>query len=318
MDMEKIKIGISSCLLGEKVRFDGQHKWDRYITGTLGKFFEWVPVCPEVEYGLPIPRETLRLVGDPAAPRLITRKTKVDHTDGMLRWADGRLTELAKEDLSGFIFKNKSPSSGMGGIKVYREKDGMPAGRGTGIYAGAFMRRFPLIPVIDDGRLHDLKLRENFIEKVFVYHSWQQFLANGPSVGKLVNFHTRNKLLLLSHSPKHYKILGQLVAKARQYSPEELYGEYVTHLMAAFALIATTKKNTNVLQHIVGYFKRHLTAEEKQELLEIIDNYRFGFLPLIAPIVLINHYVKKYEVGYLAGQTYLQPHPLELQLRNHV
>ncbi|MBN2433095.1 MAG: DUF1722 domain-containing protein [Acidobacteria bacterium] len=316
--MEKIRIGISSCLLGEKVRFDGQHKWDRYITGTLGQFFEWVPVCPEVEYGLPIPRETLRLVGDPQAPRLMTGKTKIDHTDGMLRWADGRLQELSKNDLSGFIFKSKSPSSGMSGIKVYRAEDGMPIGRGTGIFAGAFMRRFPLIPVIDEGRLHDLNLRENFIEKVFVYHSWQRFLADGPTIGRLVDFHTRNKLLLMSHSPKHYKLMGQLVARARQVPAAELYREYIGHLMAAFALLATTKKNTNVLYHIVGFFKKHLTPGEKQELIEVIDNFRFGYLPLIAPIVLVNHYVRKYDIDYLRQQTYLQPHPLELQLRNHV
>ena len=173
--MEKIKIGISSYLLGEKVRYDGGHKLDRYITDTLGQFFEWVPVCPEVEYGLSVPREAMHLIGNPGSPRLVTIHTGIDHTEGMLKWAKKKLKELEKERLCGFIFKSKSPSSGIGGVKVYTPS-GMPSQKGVGIFGGAFIQYFPLIPVIDEGRLHDPNLRENFIERVFVYKRWKEFL----------------------------------------------------------------------------------------------------------------------------------------------
>jgi uncharacterized protein YbbK (DUF523 family) len=171
--MEKIKIGISSCLLGKNVRYDGGHKLDRYITDTLGKYFEWLSVCPEVEYGLSVPRESMRLVGDPEAPRLITGKTGIDHTEGMLKWTENKLREIEKEELCGFIFKSRSPSSGIAGVTVYTSA-GMPSRKGSGIFAGAFMRHFPLIPVIDEGRLHDPALRENFIERIFIFKKWKE------------------------------------------------------------------------------------------------------------------------------------------------
>jgi uncharacterized protein YbbK (DUF523 family) len=200
--MEKIKMGISTCLLGEKVRYDGGHKLDRYITETLGQYFDYVPVCPEVEYGLPIPREALRLVGDPALPRLLTVRTGIDHTDGMLEWAERKLGELEPEELCGFIFKSRSPSSGLRGVKVYTAS-GMPSHSGTGIFANAFTRRNPLIPVTDDGRLHDPSLRETFIDSAFVYRRWQGLLKKGGQTRDLIDFHTDLKLLILAHSPKH-------------------------------------------------------------------------------------------------------------------
>ena len=315
--MQKIKIGISTCLLGEKVRYDGGHKLDRYITDTLGHYFEWVPVCPEVEYGLPVPRESMHLIGDPASPRIVTVKTGVDHTEGMKKWAEDKLRQLEKEDLCGFIFKSKSPSSGIGGIKVYTSS-GMPSNRGTGIFGGAFMRYFPLIPVIDDGRLHNPNLRENFIEQVLVYKRWKEFLKNSTKIRDLIAFHTHLKLLILSHSPKHYSTLGKLVAQAKKYKPDVLYSEYIRILMDGLRLLATTKKNTNVLLHIAGYFKKQLSSEDKSELLEVIDQYHKGHIPLIVPIVLINHYVRKFDEPYLKMQFYLNPHPIELMLRNHV
>ncbi|MBC6933918.1 MAG: DUF1722 domain-containing protein, partial [Candidatus Brocadia sp.] len=199
---EKIKMGISSCLLGEKVRYDGRHKLDRFITDTLGQYFEWVPVCPECEYGLPVPREPLRLVGRPESPRLITIKTGIDHTEKMLQWAEKKLGELEQENLCGFIFKSKSPSSGIVGVKMYTPS-GIPSQRGAGIFGGAFMKHFPLIPVIDDGRLHNPQLRENFIENVFVFQRWQK-IQKSKSINDLVEFHTNHKLLMLAHSPRHY------------------------------------------------------------------------------------------------------------------
>lgn len=314
--MGKIKIGISSCLLGEKVRYDAGHQLDRYITDTLGQYFEWMPVCPEVEYGLPVPREPMRLVGDPDSPRLITIRTGIDHTEGMLKWAEGKLKEIEKEELCGFIFKSRSPSSGIRGVKVYT-LSGMPSQRGIGLFGRAFMNKFPVIPVIDDDRLHDPGLRENFIERVFVYKRWQEFIKKGGLIRDLVAFHTEHKLLILSHSPKHFSVLGQLIAKPKHFKPEDLNAEYINLLMECLRLVATVKKNTNVLQHIIGYFKNQLSSDDKKELLEVIENYHKGYIPLIVPVVLVKHYVRKFNEPYLQRQYYLNPHPLELMLRNH-
>jgi len=314
--MEKIKIGISRCLLGDKVRYDGGHKHDRFITDTLGQFFEWVPVCPEVEYGLPIPREALRLVGRPEEPRLVTVRSGIDHTDGMIKWAEKRLKELEKENLSGFIFKSKSPSSGMQSVKVYTPS-GMPSQKGVGIFARIFMKQFPYMPVEDDGRLHDPLLRENFIERIFVFKRWQDLIAKGKSINTLVEFHTDHKLLIMSHSPKHTTVLGAIVAGAKG-TRDTVYERYFNTLFEGLSYIATVRKHTNVLYHLMGYFKKELTTDEKQELLEVIEHYHNGLIPLIVPIVLIKHYVRKYNQPYLKRQYYLNPHPIELMLRNHV
>jgi uncharacterized protein YbgA (DUF1722 family)/uncharacterized protein YbbK (DUF523 family) len=315
--MKKIRIGISTCLLGEKVRYDAGHKHDSYITGTLGNYFEWLPVCPEVEYGLSVPREPMHLVGEPSSPRLVNIRTGIDHTEGMRQWAGKRLRQLEKEELCGFIFKSRSPSSGIGGVKIY-SAEGMPVARGTGIFGGAFMHHFPLIPVIDEGRLHNPELRENFIEQVFVYKRWKDFLMKRSALSDFIAFHTNLKLLILSHSPKHYRTLGTLVAEAKGRQKEKLYGDYISILMEGLRLIATVKKNTNVLLHITGYFKGLLTSDDKRELLDIIDRYHNGYIPLVVPIVLLNHYVRKFDEPYLKSQFYLNPHPVELMLRNHV
>jgi uncharacterized protein YbgA (DUF1722 family)/uncharacterized protein YbbK (DUF523 family) len=313
----KIKLGISTCLLGENVRFDGGHKLDRFLTDTLGQYVEYVPVCPEVECGLPVPRESMHLEGDPDAPRLVTSRTKQDMTEKMVNWARRRVNELEKEGLMGFIFKSDSPSSGMERVRVYNEK-GMPVKKGVGMFAKAFMEHFPLLPVEEEGRLHDPKLRDNFIERIFALARWREVLAKGMTRGNLVDFHTRHKLLILSHNPKHYQMMGQLVAQAKAIPLKELYEKYQSVLMEALQLKTTPKKNANVLQHMMGYFKDQLSSDEKQELLEIIELYRSEYLPLIVPITLIKHYVRKYDETYLKDQNYLNPHPIELQLRNHV
>jgi uncharacterized protein YbgA (DUF1722 family)/uncharacterized protein YbbK (DUF523 family) len=315
--MEKIKLGISTCLLGENVRYDGGHKLDRFLTDTLGQYVEYVPVCPEVECGLPIPRESMHLEGDPESPRLVTSKTKQDMTERMVRWAKRRVVELEEEDLCGFVFKSDSPSSGMERVRVYNEK-GMPVKKGTGMFARIFMEHFPLLPVEDEGRLHDPELRENFIERIFTLRRWREVLTKRESRGNVVDFHTKHKLLILSHSPKHYQTMGKLVANAKEISIKELYQQYQTILMETLQLKTTPKKNANVLQHMMGYFKEQLSADEKQEMLEVIDHFRQEYIPLIVPITLIRHYVRKYDQPYLKEQVYLNPHPLELQLRNHV
>jgi uncharacterized protein YbgA (DUF1722 family)/uncharacterized protein YbbK (DUF523 family) len=313
----KIKIGISSCLLGNAVRYDGGHKLDRYITDTLGQWFEFLPVCPEVECGLPVPREAMHLTGDPDDPRLVTIRTGVDHTARMKRWANQKVAELEQADICGFIFKSRSPSSGMRGVKIY-DDSGMPHATGSGIFAHAFMKRFPLFPVVDEGRLHDPALRENFVERVFVYRRWQEHLASDPGLGGLVAFHSDHKYLLMAHSQRHYRELGSLVAAAKKLPRKELHSRYLAGLMEGLGFIATPKKNANVLQHMAGYFKKRLSTDEKQELQEVIAAHRDGLVPLIVPITLLKHYVRKYREPYLERQVYLNPHPQELMLRNHV
>ncbi len=313
---QTIKIGVSSCLLGKEVRYNGGHSHDRYITGTLDQYFTFVDVCPEVEAGFGTPRETLRLVGDPESPRLLTSKTRKDCTDTMLNWAQKRVEELAGENLCGFIFKSKSPSSGMERVKVYTEKGFPGSNKGIGLFARAFMARFPLIPVEEEGRLHDAALRENFIEHIFALKRWRQVAEEKKSRGQLVAFHTAHKLQVMSHSLQHYRDMGRLVAGAGELSLPDIYREYESLFMEALSRKATVKKNVNVLQHMAGYFKKQLSRDEKQELQEVITQYHKGYTPLIVPITLFNHYVRKYDQEYLQKQSYLNPHPIELKLRN--
>lgn len=315
--MKKIKIGVSSCLLGHPVRYDGGHKLDRFLRDTLGQYVDYVPVCPEFECGLGVPREAMRLEGNSNAPRLMTRETRKDLTETMFAWAQKRVVDLEEEKLCGFIFKSDSPSSGMERVKVY-DTHGMPAKTGVGIFARLFMEHFPLLPVEDEGRLHDPLLRENFIERIFTLNRWRKAIAAEARRATVVDFHTRHKLLLMSHGLKHYSLMGKLVADQKKWPVPELLMQYEAMLMEALKLKTTLKKNVNVLQHIMGYFKKDLSPGEKQELLDVIEQYKQGFLPLIVPIMLLKHYVRKYNQPYLGEQVYLNPHPLELQLRNHV
>jgi uncharacterized protein YbbK (DUF523 family) len=232
---EQIKIGISSCLLGNRVRYDGGHKLDRFLRDTLGQYVSFVPVCPEVECGLPVPRESMHLTGTPDAPRLVTTRSGVNHTDRMLRWARQRVTQLEKENLCGFIFKKGSPSSGMVRVKIYNDA-GMPYQTGSGLFAKAFMDHFRRIPVEEEGRLHDPSLRENFIERIFALRRWRSLLDTGRSLGNLVAFHTREKLLLLSHSPNHYRAMGKLVADGKQHRTEDLFDAYESAFGEALSL----------------------------------------------------------------------------------
>ena len=314
--MSTIKLGVSACLLGQPVRYDGQHKLDPFLRDTLGAYVEYVPVCPECEAGFGVPREAMRLEGDPASPRLVTVQTRVDHTDRMNAWARKRVQELEAEGLCGYIFKSKSPSSGMERVKVYNDK-GVAVKAGVGLFAAAFMAHFPLLPVEEEGRLQDPELRENFIERIFALQRWRDMLASGRTMRNLIAFHAAHKYLLLSHGDALYREMGRLVAGGGTLPPGERFPQYETLLLRALALKATRCKHVNVLQHILGYFKKQLDADEKQEMLEIIDQYAQGLVPRIVPLTLLNHYVRKYQEPYLATQVYLRPHPIELQLLNH-
>ena len=313
---ERIRLGISACLLGQKVRFDGGHKFDPFLVNTLGQFVDYVPVCPEVESGFPVPREAFRLVGNAAAPRLLTRQGGVDSTAQMERWLVKKLPQLERENLCGFIFKSKSPSSGMERVKVYNEK-GVAEKNGVGIFARALMERLPLLPVEEEGRLQDIDLRENFIVRIFVYRRWRELLAGGVTAGRLVDFQRRHKLLLMAHSPEMARRLGKLVAEAGSRPAAAIFPEYERLLLTALKQKATVRKHVNVLQHMFGYFKKQLDDFEKKELLAVIENYRKNLIPLIVPLTLLKHYIDKFAQPYLSDQYYLDPHPLELKLRNH-
>ena len=297
--MEKIRMGVSSCLMGEKVRYDGQHKHDSYITGVLSGWFEFVPVCPEFELGLGVPREAMRLEGDPAHPRLVTNKTGRDLTDSMLAWCRRRVKELEQENLCGFIFKSKSPSSGMERVKVYPSGGGMAVKQGRGLFANAFMEHFPLLPVEEEGRLNDPGLRENFIERVFTLKRWREMMEQDSTRGGLVDFHERHKFLLMSHSIPHYRRMGRIVAdmKGRRLDPGQQ--EYLEEMMDALRLRATVRKHVNVLQHLAGFFKKQLEADEKAELQETLAAFKAGHVPLIVPSTIINHYIRTYQQPYL-------------------
>jgi len=313
-----IRLGISTCLLGERVRYDGGHQLDRYLAHTLGQYVEWVPVCPETECGLPTPREAMRLVGDPASPRLVTVKTGIDHTERMLSWARVRVEELAQEGLHGFVFKKSSPSSGLYRVRVY-DQHGVPLRTGTGLFAAEFRRRFPLLPLEEDGRLNDARLRENFIERFFTYSRWTRLLAQDPTPGGLVRFHSAHKMTMMAHSPALYRQMGRLVAQAGSLPWQELADVYSRLLMEGMAEIATPGRHTNVLQHLMGYLKRDLPKNDKDELLALIHDYRRGLVPLIVPLTLLKHHLRRPSVpDWVHVQAYLNPYPKELMLRNHV
>jgi uncharacterized protein YbgA (DUF1722 family)/uncharacterized protein YbbK (DUF523 family) len=313
---DPIRILISSCLLGERVRYDGGHKRDDLLVDTIGPYVEWVPVCPEVDCGLPTPREPMRLVGNPDAPRLVASKSGVDHTGRMLRWARARLRELEPLDLYGYICKKNSPSSGMRRIKVYG-LSGASVSNGVGIFTKLFLDRFPLVPVEEEGRLHDPVLREMFIEKVFTLRRFRGLLARDKTRRGLIAFHTDHKMLLLSHGRKSYTELGRLVARAKELTSAELFDRYSLLLQEALAGKPTPKKVSDVLLHMAGHFRKRLTRDEKEELLEAVRQYREGQLPRIVPVSLVRHYVRKFRVDYLARQVFLHPHPAERSLRNH-
>jgi uncharacterized protein YbgA (DUF1722 family)/uncharacterized protein YbbK (DUF523 family) len=311
-----VKVGVSSCLLGEHVRYDGGHKHDLYITDTLGRYFSFVPVCPEVGCGMPVPREAMRLEGDPANPRLVTIRSQTDRTEQMLAFCRTRVRELESADLCGFIFKKGSPSSGLYRVRVYT--GGMPAKSGSGLFAAAMVRHFPLLPVEEEGRLNDPRIRENFLERVFGFRRWKDLLLDNPDPGRVAAFHARHKLLIMAHSPSIYREMGTVVAHGKEQKIPELLQRYGALFMKSLALHATVKKNANVLMHVMGYFKRELSRAEKEELLGVIGRYRDQLVPLIVPLTLLKHYVDKYDRIYLQQQLYLFPHPAELMLRNHV
>ena len=312
-----IRIGISRCLLGEPVRYDGGHKRDRFVSEVLSRHVEWVPICPEVEAGFGTPREAMRLEGNASKPQLIMITTKRNMTRPLIAFAGRKLKTLEDVYLSGYIFKKDSPSCGIERVNLFNAH-GSPSRTGVGLFARAFKEQFPLVPIEDEGRLCDPMLRDHFIERVFSYHRWLLLTQGTPTRQSVVDFHTVHKYLLLAHSPALYQSLGRLVAEAHCYDIRELVVHYGALFMNALAVKATKRKQVNVLQHLVGHLTDRLNPKERTELNNMIAEYHQGLVPLIVPITLIKDYVKMHEVEYVQNQVYLNPPPKELMLRNCV
>ncbi len=311
---ERILIGVSSCLLGQEVRYDSGHKHNAYLTETLARYFEFIPICPEMAIGLGTPRPPMRLVASAHGTRAVRiADPSVDVTDALSRF--GRDTAAQLGDVSGYILKKGSPSCGMERVKIFNDQ-GVPVDSGTGVYAQALMRALPQMPVEEEGRLMDPVLRENFIERVFVYHRWQGLLDSGLTPHRLVDFHTDHKFAVLAHDAAAYEVLGRIAARAGSTDLDALAGEYGETLMSALKRRATRKRHANVLMHVAGFLKSYLEAEDKQELLEVIERYRGGLVPLIVPITLLRHHLRRHPNPYIERQTYMNPHPEELMLRN--
>jgi uncharacterized protein YbgA (DUF1722 family)/uncharacterized protein YbbK (DUF523 family) len=318
MARTRLRLGISACLLGRKVRYDGQHKRDPFLVDVLGPFVEWVPVCPELELGLGVPREPIRLVGTAAAPRLVAERTGKDHTAAMRALAEARVKELAGLELAGYVTKKDSPSCGLERVRVHRAEGGPPRRDGVGMFVSVLRAGLPLLPVEEEGRLNDPALRESFIERIFAFARWRAARARGLTRGGLVEFHTAHKLALMAHSPAAYRALGSLVGNVARAPLARTLDAYGAALMAGLQVPATRGRHANVLQHAMGYFKKLLPPEDRVELAESVADYAKGLVPLVVPLTLLRHHVRRHGVAYLAGQTYLDPDPKELMLRNHV
>ena len=310
----KPKLGISACLLGNEVRYNGGHKESRLCSRTLTEHFDFVPVCPEVGIGMSVPREPIRLVGDPNAPRAVgTVNREMDVTDPLTAYGEQMAGELT--DICGYIFMQQSPSCGLHRVKVYQD-NGRPSEPGRGLFAQAFCARHPNLPVEEDGRLNDPILRENFITRVFAYSEWQQLLRDGISRKGLIEFHSRYKYLLMATNPVQYKQLGRMLGNIGQQDLGEIATQYFSELMSALKSCATRRTHSNVLQHLSGYLKQALSSEEKQEMQQLIGQYRHGVVPLVVPMTLLKHHFRRHPDTYIAQQVYLQPHPENLSLRN--
>ncbi|MCE0495022.1 YbgA family protein [Vibrio salinus] len=312
--MNKIPVGISSCVLGNNVRFDGGHKKNQFVTSELKPYFNFFPVCPEVEMGLPVPRPTIRLTRLDGEVRLTeTKDSSSDHTERLIMFTAEKLNALDSLNLCGYVVCAKSPTCGMERVKIYTEN--MAEKNGIGLYTQALMERFPWLPVEEDGRLNDAVLRENFVSRVYRLHDFRQSVEPDPTAKRVIDFHSRYKLTLMAHHPQSYQSLGKMVASISDYDINDFVAKYREQFMAALCHRVSRKNNTNVLMHIQGYFKRTLTKEQKSELAMLIDDYRMGHQPLLAPLTLIKHYLNMYPDPYLQHQKFLEPYPQELRLR---
>ncbi|WP_298771986.1 DUF523 and DUF1722 domain-containing protein [uncultured Shewanella sp.] len=309
---EKIQIGISACLLGEKVRFDGGHKASQYCKKELKPHFDFVPVCPEMAIGMGAPRKSIRLIRDNENLYVRSQDASLDVTDKLIEFSENKVEQLGF--LGGYILCAKSPTCGMERVIEYQLGSNNGSKVGVGVFARALMDKYPYLPVEEEGRLHDLRIRENFFTRIYAYHDWCCMHLSGLTKHKLIAFHSRYKYLLMAHSPKHYRLLGPLLSDIPK--DIDLFSQtYLARFMDILKIKATRKNHTSVLQHIQGYFKKHLTKEQKKELSEMILKYHQGLQPILVPITLINHYLREHPSDYIENQVYLNPHPESLKLR---
>jgi Uncharacterized conserved protein len=307
----QIQVGVSACLLGQQVRFDGGHKRSEFVEKELSRYFSFIPVCPELAIGLGVPRKAIRLVKRNEMIHVEASDGSFDVTEKLTAFAQNKTAELGH--LAGYILCAKSPSCGMERVRVYSPQGSVKEGRG--VFARILMAQNPLLPVEEDGRLCDPILRENFVTRVFAYHDWLSLKHDGITRGKLIAFHSRYKYLLFAHQPSAYKALGKLLGDSVTFSLEQLSDRYISGLMQGLQHPISRKNHTNVLQHLQGYFKKQLTPEQKTELHNTIDKYRRGLVPLMVPMILLQHYLREYPNPYLTAQVYLNPHPEDLALR---
>jgi uncharacterized protein YbgA (DUF1722 family)/uncharacterized protein YbbK (DUF523 family) len=312
----KPKLGVSACLMGAEVRYNGGHKQSQLCTGPLSEYFDFVPACPEVAIGMGIPREAIRLIGDPEAPQAIgSVNSELNVTQALADYGTHMATQM--DDICGYIFMQKSPSCGLERVKVYQD-NGLPTPSGRGIYAQAFCAHQPNLPVEEDGRLNDPVLRENFITRVLAYADWQAVLQGGLTRRTLTNFHSRYKYQLMAHNPAQYRMLGKMLGGMSKADANEIGPRYFSELMSALKRCATRGTHTNVLQHLNGYFKNSMSADDRQEMQRLIGQYRRGVVPLVVPLTLLKHHLRQHPDPYVAQQVYLQPHPENLSLRNAI
>ena len=312
---KKVSVGVSRCLLGDQVRFDGGHKRSRYLTDTLGDYFDWRPVCPEVEAGMSTPRKPIRLVEENSEIRVLGHDGN-DYTEALSSVAENRLAGLRKVGIRGFIFKKDSPSCGAFRVKLYRGKQARRDG--VGVFAAYIQEHWPNLPVEEEGRLNDARLRENFLQRVFHYDRWQDFLSDAPTVARLMKFHATHKYLFLSHNQEASRQLGRIVAKATTEKLDESLRQYEDLMMSALSRPTSVRKQINTIQHLMGFVKKQISREEKEEFKTLLEQYRNQVVPLITPLTLLRHHLRKSQSEWAKGQQYLDPYPAQLALRSHL
>lgn len=311
-----LKIGVSACLLGQKVRFDGKDKRSPYITDCLGRYLQLVPICPEIEIGMGVPREKVGLFEPSQSPRMLGLLSETDWTRQMTDYACRRVKQEDSSSLDGYVLQQNSPSCGLHGVKIF-EEGGTVQSRAAGLYARVLQRCHPLLPIAEEAQLADSSVRENFIARIFAHHRLRRLWSGHYSRDSVIRFHASHKLLLLAHSPRHCRYLGKLVANIKAWKPRELRAEHSRLFMEAISVKSTISKNVNVLQHILGFLRDHLSDSERRYALDMLLAYSRNELPLIVPLALLRSHVDRHRIAYLVEQVYLHPDPDEIMLRNH-
>ncbi|WP_339671951.1 DUF523 and DUF1722 domain-containing protein [Dasania marina] len=312
-----IPVGLSACLAGQPVRYNGGHSQSRLCLDTLSQHFDFKTFCPEVAAGFGTPRPTMRLTGDPANPRLqLSNDDQQDFTEQLQQGFSEQLAQF--EHLDGYILMKNSPSCGLKRIKIYQANGYPHTERGQGLFTAALIERYPLLPVEEEGRLQDPHLRENFILRVYAHHNFRADVSLAPSHHTLLQFHSSYKYVLMAHNQPLYRELGRMLANAKQSDLSPLMAQYFSLFMQALSEPATVKNHCNTLLHILGYLKKSVPSEARQHIAAVIHKYRVGQLPLVTPMTLLKHYIEQFGSDYIKGQRYFEPYPETLCLSNNI